>query len=134
MSTFAAGAILATGGAAAPIVLGGIAATAGGKLVKEVAKENDNEFFEWLGDTVSDTGINMLTGSLAGPASSVPNNLASHIGGRTAFQVMRNTKETYDAVSLSVDGVYGVGRYYHAEHRDEGISYKSDCPVCTCGD
>jgi len=46
ISVGAAGAILATGGAAAPVVLGGVAAGVGGKLVKEVAKDCDNEFFE----------------------------------------------------------------------------------------
>src|SRR5688572_4304677 len=45
ISVGAAGAILATGGAAAPVVLSGVAAGAGGKLVKEAAKECDNEFF-----------------------------------------------------------------------------------------
>jgi hypothetical protein len=35
--------ILATGGAAAPFVIGGAAAMAGGKLVEEVGKEVDSE-------------------------------------------------------------------------------------------
>jgi len=46
ISVGAAGAILATGGAAAPIVIGGAAAGLGGKIVKEAAKECNNEFFE----------------------------------------------------------------------------------------
>jgi hypothetical protein len=46
ISIGAAGAILATGGAAAPVVLGGVAAGVGGKIAKEVGKEIDCEFLE----------------------------------------------------------------------------------------
>lgn len=136
ISIGAAGAILATGGAAAPVVLGGVAAAAGGKLAKEAGKELDCEFLEWLGDTTCDTGINMLTGSLAGATSSVPNNLARHIataknrGGPAVAALMRATKKGYDEVS-GIIGNYGdAASIYHALHRDDGVSYKSDCPIC----
>jgi hypothetical protein len=46
ISTVAAGSILATGGAAAPVVLGGVAAATGGKIAKEAGKELDCEFLE----------------------------------------------------------------------------------------
>ena len=136
VSTVAAGTILATGGAAAPVVLGGVAAGAWGKAIKELAKEGHNEFFEWVGDTVCDTGINVLTGSLAGATSSVPNNLARHIatatdrGGPTVAALMRAAKEGYDSVSEITDNYGDATRFYHAFHRDNGVSYKSDCPIC----
>jgi hypothetical protein len=42
----AAGTILGTGGAAAPVVLGGAAAALEGKAAKEAGKEFDCEFLE----------------------------------------------------------------------------------------
>jgi len=136
ISVGATGAILATGGAAAPIVLGGIAATAGGYVTREIARDNDNEFFEWVGDTAFDAGINLLTGSVAGATSSVPNNLARHIatatgrGGPAVALLMRAAKQSYDAVSEIMGRGKEASRFYHAYHRDNGISYKSDCPIC----
>ena len=136
ISVGVAGAVLATGGAAAPVVLGGLAAGSGGYLVREIARDNDNEFFEWVGDTAFDTGLGLLTGSLAGPTSSVPNNLARHIaketskGGPAIAFLMRAAKEGFDEFS-GVVGSYGnASQIYHAIHRDNGTSYKSDCPVC----
>ena len=136
ISVGAAGAVLATGGAAAPVVLGGVAAAAGGKLAKETGKELDCEFLEWIGDTTCDTGVNLLTGSLAGATSSVPNNLARHIatatnrGGPVVAKLMRAAKEGYDTVSGITGNCEDTARFYHAFHRDDGVSYKSDCPVC----
>jgi hypothetical protein len=46
ISVGTAGAILATGGAAAPVVLSGVIAATGGKLAKEAGKELDCEFLE----------------------------------------------------------------------------------------
>ena len=135
ISVGAAGAILATGGAAAPVVLGAALAS-GGKLAEVAGKELDCEFLEWIGDTASDTGINMLTGSLAGATSSVPNNLARHIatatdrGGPVVAALMRAAKEGYDNVSEIMGNCEKAARFYHAFHRDDGISYKSDCPIC----
>lgn len=136
ISVGAAGAVLATGGAAAPVVLGGAAAALGGKVAKEAGKEYNCEFLEWVGDTTCDTGINMLTGSLAGSSSSVPNNLASHIGRETAkgghivAYTMRKLKDGYDCYDEIKGLVENSASFYHARHRDNGISYKRDCPIC----
>ena len=43
---------------------------------------------------------------------------------------MRATKEGYDKFSKLVDESENASRLYHAIHKDEGISYKSDCPIC----
>lgn len=78
----------------------------------------------------------MLTGSLAGATSSVPNNLARHIatatdrGGPVVAALMRAAKESYDNVSEIMGNCEKAARFYHAFHRDDGISYKSDCPIC----
>jgi len=124
----AAGAIIATGGAATPLILGGVAAGAGGEVVRRIARDNDNEVFEWIGDTVCSTGINLITGGLgsATGAVSTTRSLASNVARETA----KNAREGYEAFSLVKDSVEFSIDYAHAQHKDKGISYKSDCRVC----
>lgn len=133
ISTVGAVSIVATGGAAAPIVGTGIALAAGGKVVKEIGKERDNEFLEWIGDTAMGTGIGTIGGSVAGVGSS---SLASHIGnsakagGSVVSGTMKTAYGTYELYDKAKDMTeYGLRRD-HIKHREKGISYDSDCPVC----
>jgi hypothetical protein len=77
-----------------------------------------------------------LTGSLAGATSSVPNNLARHIatetakGGHVVAEVMRKLKQGYDCYDEIKGLVDNSASFYHAKHKDNGISYKRDCPIC----
>src|SRR5687768_13864265 len=67
ISTVAATSIIATGGATVPLLLAtGATGYAAGKLTKEIAKANDSEFWEWVGDTISDTGVGVFTGGVIG--------------------------------------------------------------------
>jgi hypothetical protein len=69
VTTAAAGTIVATGGTAAPLIIGGVV-YAGGKCVKKSAQACDNEFFENVGDLVEDIGIGAFTGGVIGGGSS----------------------------------------------------------------
>jgi hypothetical protein len=133
VSAGASALIVGTGGAAAPIVLTGAALAGGGKIAKEIGKETDCEVLEWIGDTVCDTGIGTLTGSLVGGSSS----LASHIGnsGKDVSAVVSGTMRTakfshdvYGKVELGTECTYRVN---HRKHQERGISYNPNCPVCT---
>ena len=125
--------ILGTGGAAAPIVIGGAALAAGGKGVKELGKELDCGVLEWIGDTACDTGIGTLTGSIAGGSGS----LASHIsketakGGHVVAGVMRTAKFSHDTYGKAEVGAECHYRKEHRKHQERGVRYDSDCPFCT---
>jgi len=70
----------------------------------------------------------VATGGLSSAvgAVSTSKSLASNIVSET----VKNGREGFENFSLIKDGVeFGVD-YIHAQHRDEGISYKSDCYIC----
>lgn len=70
IATFATGSIIATGGATAPLLLyTGATSFATGQFVKKVGEECNSEVAQWIGDTVSDTGIGVFTGGLGATSS-----------------------------------------------------------------
>src|SRR2546421_11427620 len=65
VSTLAAGSIVASDGATVPLLSAtGATGYATGKVVKIVGKECDCELLEWVGETVSDTGVGVFTGGV----------------------------------------------------------------------
>ena len=88
---------------------------------------------EWIGDTACDTGIGVVTGSVAGWGSS---SLASHIGnsgkagGALVGGTMKISKEGYDRYGNTKTAAECAGRRKHRKHQEEGINYVSYCSVC----
>ena len=86
-----------------------------------------------MGDTVCDTGIGTLTGSIAGGSGS----LASHIsketakGGHVVAGAMRTAKFSHDVYGKSEVAAECHYQKEHRKHRERGVSFDSSCPVCT---
>jgi len=139
----AAGVIVSTGGLAAPAI-GGVV-YAGGKAVKKFGEESNCKFVEGLGDFVEDVGIGGFTGGVLGTASSSlasrGANSAFNAGVRTAgtngSKVLLNTwiytkmvQEGYSLGGKGKNAMEGFCRYYHGKHKNRGVSYDSECPIC----
>jgi hypothetical protein len=74
-----------------------------------------------------------LTGSIAGGSGS----LASHIsketakGGHIVAGVMRTAKFSHDVYGKAEVGAECFYQREHRKHQERGVSYDSNCPVCT---
>lgn len=146
ISTVVAGSIVATGGATAPLLLATGATGYGvGKLVSKTAEECDSEGWKWVGDTISDTGVGVVTGGLVGTTSkSLVSKGASSVfnaGVRTAgtngSKVLLNawiyTKAAQIGYDLGGKGKVGMQTFcyfFHNKHKERGIGYDSECPIC----
>lgn len=143
--------VVSTAGAAAPVVapLVGAGLYAGGSAVKKGLKNAPDglmkDALNYSCDVTKDTGISSITGGLFGVAS---NSLASqtsssvfNTGIRTAgtngsavlLKTWMYTKAAqigYDLGSKGKIAAEGFFRYFHGQHKDRGIGYDSECPIC----
>jgi hypothetical protein len=124
----ATAAIVGTGGAATPFVIGGIGATLAGEAFRRAGEQDGNEVVEWIGDTISSVGINVATSGLSSAvgAVSTSKSLACNIVSET----VKKAKEDFEYFSLIKDGYEFSVDFIHAQHKDKGISYDSDCYIC----
>ncbi|CAI2189394.1 10379_t:CDS:1 [Funneliformis geosporum] len=151
ISTVVAGSIIASGGATVPLLLAtGATGYAAGKITKEIAKANDSEFWEWVGDTISDTGVGVFTGGVIGTdvigkgskslASAFADNALKkgmRVASTNSCKVLINTWAYTKMVQCGYK-VCGNGKkawealfnLLHNKHKEEGINYESECPVC----
>lgn len=151
ISTVAAGSIIASGGATVPLLLAtGATGYGTGKFIKQAAKESDSEFWEWVGDTISDTGVGVFTGGVIGTSTigkggkSLASALADNafkkgirVVGTNGCKVLINTWAYTKMVQYGYE-VCGQGKkawealfnLLHNKHKNEGINYESECPVC----
>ncbi len=130
ISGAAAGSIIASGGATAPLLLYTGAVTYGtGKFVSSVSKESGWKTAEWIGDVVSDTGSGVFTGALVGPAGQSFKSLATHIGEGVETSA-KLVKEFHDMYSRweDVKNIRAVD--FHVKHLAVGIKRHSWCDVC----
>lgn len=120
-TTVAATAIVATGGAAAPLIGAGM--WAGGKVAEEIGKETDCQLLRSVGSFTKDTGFGAVTGGLFTGEGAVTTAVKN---GWSLEKVEKINK----ALTLKgyVDGSREV--IQHNDHRKRGISYDRDCPVC----
>ena len=119
MTTAAAGAIVASGGTAAPLIGAGM--WVGGKAVEEIGKETDCQFLRTVGGLTKDTGF----GSMTAIAFADPNFIEkiASFGIRGA----EKTKKTYEWLERGI----AIGEIKeHFEHKERGTSYKRNCGVC----
>lgn len=130
VSTFAAGSIIATGGATAPLLLGTGASTWGlGKMTKMIAEAEEIEWLKDVADVVSDTGFGVATGALIGPSGQGFKSLATHIGEGASFSA-KLVKEFHDMYNTweKVKDIKAAD--FHLRHRSVGIDYHRWCGVC----
>ncbi|CAG8679609.1 14118_t:CDS:1 [Racocetra persica] len=144
VSTVAAGTLVAATGGLGAIAIGG--AVAGeGYLIKKAAQECDNEFFEFVGDTILSTGIGTATGGLVGTESSSLASKGSEKALRTGIatagtngsKILINSwvytkmaQYGYDIAGKSKSGFEAFLSFLHGKHKEEGTSYESQCPIC----
>lgn len=137
----AGAAIVSTGGLAAPLIGAGV--YAGGKVVKEIAKDCDNEFFEGVGDFVEDVGLDGLTGGLFGLGTSTASSLTAREMFRNGGRITNGAKVFYTInrtirIGDKIVDIYGKSknevekkiRIYHGYHKGRGNNYDSNCPIC----
>lgn len=120
-TTVAAGAIVATGGAAAPLIGAGM--WAGGKVAEEIGKETDCQLLRSVGSLTKDTGFGAVTGGLFTGEGAVTTAVKN---GWSLEKVEKIGK------ALEIKGYVDGSREVieHNAHRRRGISYDRDCPVC----
>lgn len=144
----------ATGGLGA-LALGG-AVAAEGCLLKKAAEGAAEEGLitedgflkraaDFTGDACLRTGFGKMTGSLLGTGNS---SIASMVGEKalkagisasttTGSKALVNSwlcakaaQYGFDACSTSKNYWEGVCSFLHGKHKDEGIHYESNCPIC----
>jgi hypothetical protein len=133
--------IVATGGAAAPLIGAGVYAS--GKIVKKIGEECDCEFIENLGDFTEDVGIDALTGGLVNFGTQTAGHLAAREiakNGRrmtTGARILIKTGQTikiggklYTFYEETKEQIECIARIYHGDHKGDGINYDSNCPIC----
>jgi len=140
----AAGLIVASAGTAAPIVapLAGAAITCVGKGIKEAAKDSDNEFLQFVGETVVDTGLGAITGGVLtasnGLFSQVANQslrTAKRTGevGEALVGITAKTGQYASEIATHEVSSYCYEGYLHTKHRGHqarGIEHDPDCLIC----
>jgi hypothetical protein len=120
-TTAAAGAIVATGGTAAPLIGAGM--WAGGKVAEEVGKETDNGFLRSVGSFTKDTGFGTITGGLFTGEGAVQTAVKN---GWSLDKVERINK----ALAVRDYAQNGIAICEHNKHRERGISYDRNCELC----
>lgn len=114
-TTVAAGAIIATGGTAAPLIGAGM--WAGGKVAEEIGKETDCQLLRSLGSFTKDTGLGAVAGLAFSDAKFI-SELASVGIDANKLSKIKDFGEPLVAIKI------------HAAHKNRGISYDRDCEVC----
>ena len=146
VSGAAAGAVISTGGVAAPILGGTLWAT--GEWAKDALEGQEGggaEFTRFVADTMSMTGSGSVFGSALGTSSkslaSKASKSAYDAGIRTAgtngskvlLDAWIYTKMAQEGYSLGGKGKNAMEafcHYYHGKHKSNGLSYDSECPIC----
>jgi hypothetical protein len=136
----AGAAIVSTGGMAAPLIGAGV--YAGGKIIKEAAKDCNSEFFQGVGDFVEDVGIDGLTGGLFSLGTKTAGSLAAREIARHGRKVTNGArvliragktvkigKKVYDIYDHTMNEIEYYATIYHGSHKSRA-SYDSDCPIC----
>jgi hypothetical protein len=118
VTTAAAGAIVASGGTAAPLIGAGM--WVGGKAVEEIGKETDCQFLRTVGGLTKDTGFGSMTGLALADANVVKNCADAGIN----IKKLCDIKDKGEVI-LALRG--------HTQHRNRGISYDRNCDVCIFG-
>jgi hypothetical protein len=121
LTTFAAGAVVSTGGAAAPLIGAGM--WAGGKAAEEIGKETDSRFLRSIGSFTKDTGFGTITGGLFTGEGAVQTAVKN---GWSLDKVERINK----ALAVRDYAQSGVAICEHNKHRERGISYDRNCELC----
>jgi hypothetical protein len=137
VSTAVAGSIVASGGATVPLLLAtGATGYATGKVVKTVGKECDCELLEWVGETVSDTGVGVFTGGLGSGADKaikmaykIPSTNGANVLTRGSI-FTKGGLECYDYYSKVTEKGGRFSSAYHGHHKSQGIKYDRNCPTC----
>jgi hypothetical protein len=120
-TTAAAGAIVATGGAAAPLIGAGM--WAGGKLAEEIGKDCDNQFLRSVGSFTKDTGFGTMTSGLftgEGAVTTAVKNGWSLEKVEKINKVMEYRGYLENAQAIN----------YHNMHKERGKYYDRDCELC----
>lgn len=120
-TTVAAGAIVATAGAAAPAIGAGM--WLGGKAAEEIGKDANCQFLRSVGSFTKDTGFGSLTG-FASTAEGVANASV-----RLGWEVSK--VEKFNKL-VNIMGYVEAGKCVaeHDRHRSNGISYDRNCEIC----
>ncbi|MCE8163749.1 MAG: hypothetical protein I3273_05810 [Candidatus Moeniiplasma glomeromycotorum] len=134
-------AIVSTGGLAAPLIGGGTYLV--GKGIKEIAKEEESEFWEGAGDLIEDIGLDGLTGGLFNLGTQTAGHLAAKEIAKNGRKMTNGTKllirtgqtikigkRVYKVCDKNLEDVKHALYFYHGLHKDKGSSYDSDCPIC----
>lgn len=114
-TTVAAGAIIATGGTAAPFIGAGM--WAGGKVAEEIGKETDCQLLRSIGSFTKDTGFGAVAGLAFSDAKFI-SELASVGIDANKLSKIKDLAEPTLAIKK------------HTAHKNRGISYDRDCEVC----
>lgn len=120
-TTAAAGAIVATGGTAAPLIGAGMWAS--GKVAEEVGKGTDNSFLRSVGSFTKDTGFGAITGGLLTGEGAVRTAIKN---GWSLDKVEKINK--FFEIKGYAEG--GLAMTRHQKHKDRGISYERGCEIC----
>jgi len=134
------GAIVATGGAAAPFIGAGVATS--GYFFKKAAEQDDCPVVGYLADIAMGGGTGVVGSAVVGKA--VSNSLASKgadlalnsalsNGSEELLRVWMYTKAAQTGYHLggkTKQTLEGFASFYHGAHKGRGIEYESECPIC----
>jgi hypothetical protein len=134
------GAIVATGGAAAPLIGAGVATS--GYFFKKAAEQDDCPVVGYLADVAMGGGTGVVgsavvgkavSSSLASKGADLALNSALSNGSEELLRVWMYTKAAqtgYHLGSKSKQVLEGFANFYHGAHKGRGIEYESECPIC----